>query len=77
MATESTKSGTESNKVVQDPDEFFDGGERPEDQPVPKGHATKGMTVLGYTEASRIEDTATALEAEQKAAEKASAKEKD
>jgi hypothetical protein len=39
---------------------------RPDEAPAPKGHATKGMTRLGYTEASRIENTTAQQEAERK-----------
>ena len=76
----STAEGVQTNHEVgkQTDDQFFHGDrERPEDKPAPASHATKGMTSLGYTEASRIEDTAKFQEAERKAAEKAAAKEKD
>lgn len=69
----STTSGTESNE--QTPDQFFT-GEPAEDEDVPASHATKGMTVLGVTEASRIEDSAITLEKERRALERRIAKEK-
>jgi len=59
----------------QTPDQFYDGVDPEADKAPPKDHATKGMSTLGYTEASRIEDTAAAQEDERKAAEKAAAKE--
>lgn len=74
----STAEGTKTNEVLggQTPDQFFDGEAlRPENFDAPKSHATKGMTSLGYTEASRIDDTAKAQEVERKAAEKAAARE--
>lgn len=77
--TVSTKEGTETNEVIGQKDDQFSGAsdERPEDQPSPASHATKGMTVLGYSEASRIEDSAIASEKERARFEKASSKEKD
>lgn len=79
--TASTAEGTESNTPVGDPDarpeqtedQFFDGDrERAKaDEHTDPRHATKGMTVLGYTEASRIEGTAALQEQERRAAEKA------
>lgn len=76
----STDEGTQSSTEVgkdepegQTPDQFFTGAPDPDEKVDPK-HATKGMTNLGYTEASRIEGTAAKQLAEQKAAEKAAAK---
>jgi hypothetical protein len=82
---ESTASGVETNEVVgskedlpkQTPDQFYDPAVEAEKNAVapPKNHATKGMTSLGWSEASRIENTAAQQEADRKAAEKAAAKE--
>lgn len=83
--TASTAEGTSSNRQVGDsgneaegsepegqtPDQFFT-GDRRDDGPVPKNHATKGMTSLGTVEASRIENTTEQFEAERKAAERTS-----
>lgn len=84
--TASTAEGTSSNRQVGDsgneaegskeaegqtPDQFFT-GDRRDDGPVPKNHATKGMTSLGTVEASRIENTEAQLEADRKASERAS-----
>jgi len=81
--TASTKEGTESNTPVGDPDrpqqtpdQFFNPDEEraKADADVPASHATKGMTSLGYTEASRIEGTSAFQEKERRAAERAAAK---
>jgi len=81
--TASTQEGTESNTPVgepeapqQTPDQFYNPEvERAKaDAEVPANHATKGMTTLGYTEASRIENTAEFQEQERRAADKAAAK---
>lgn len=65
-----TTPSVETNREVgQTPDQFY-GAERPDEAPVPKGHATKGMTILGHTEASRLEDTVAVQEADRKFAEK-------
>ncbi len=82
---ESTDSGADSNTEVgsedklpkQTPDQFFDPAREQEarDAAPPKNHATKGMTSLGYSEASRLENTVEQQEADRKAAEKAAAKE--
>ena len=82
--TASTTEGTESNTPVgepdappqQTPDQFFnpDDERAKADADVPANHATKGMTSLGYTEASRIEGTAALQEQERDEAEKAAAK---
>ena len=82
--TASTVEGTESNTPVgepdapqqQTPDQFFnpDKERADADASVPANHATKGMTRLGYTEASRIEGTAALQEQERDEAEKAAAK---
>lgn len=81
----STAEGASTNKpiniaqedVKQTPDQFFNPAVEDEKRNVdpPKNHATKGMTVLGYTEASRIEDTMEAEERERKRAAKALEKE--
>lgn len=74
----STASGVETNEVVtQTPDQFFDPSreQAARDVPPPKNHATKGMTSLGWTEASRLENTAEQQERDRKAAEKLAAKE--
>jgi hypothetical protein len=67
-----TTSGTEREE--QTPEQFNTGPEPTEDQEAPASHATKGMVTLGYTEASRIEDSLARQLAEQKAHEKALAK---
>jgi hypothetical protein len=69
--TASTEEGTESNEVVnpesekptktehaQSPSEFFNPDDELAARAVdpPKNHATKGMTTLGHTEASRVQD---------------------
>lgn len=80
----STDAGTDTNTVVGDagdrekqtPDQFFT-GEREDDGKVDKAHATRGMTILGYTEASRLENTAEQQERERKAAERRAAKSQD
>lgn len=83
--TASTTEGTTSNTVVgaegssteQTPDQFYDPAveaAKAAEADVDPKHATKGMTKLGYTEASRIEGTAALQEQEQKEAEKAAAK---
>lgn len=81
----STAQGASTNKPVniaqedvhQTPDQFFDPArelaEREKDPP--KNHATKGMTTLGWTEASRLENTADQQERDRKVAEKLAAKE--
>ena len=80
----STDAGTESSTPVgepepegQTPDQFFDPAKEAEKAAVdpPKNHATKGMTRLGWSEASRLEDTAAQQERDRKEAEKAAAKE--
>lgn len=77
----STEEGVQTNHEVgkQTKDQFYDGdAQRPENQPSDPKHATKGMTTFGYSEASRIENTAELQEQERKAYEKAQAKkEKD
>jgi hypothetical protein len=69
------ETGLATELQEQTPDQFYDGTDPDADKPPPKDHATKGMVSLGYTEASRIEDTAAAQEEERKAAEKAASKE--
>jgi hypothetical protein len=81
-----TEQPTSSNTVInpqtgeapviqpQTPDQFIGGEPEEDEKPVDPKHATKGMTSLGYTEASRIENTAAIQEEERKAAEKAAAK---
>ncbi len=59
-----------SDPDEQTPDQFTTGPEPTEGQEAPASHATTGMTVLGFTEASRIEGHATAQEAERKARDK-------
>ena len=74
----STASGVDTNEVVtQTPDQFYggEGFERPDQAEAPKNHATKGMTYLGWTEASRLENTAEQQERDRKDAEKRAAKE--
>lgn len=81
----STAEGASTNKPVnvaqedirQTPDQFFNPAVEDEKRNVdpPKSHATKGMTVLGFTEASRIENTMEAEERERKRAAKALEKE--
>lgn len=63
----------EQERPKQTPDQFFDPARELEDREKapPKSHATRGMTSLGWTEASRIEDTAKQQEADRKAAERA------
>lgn len=74
-ATNEPVTGEQYRPGKQTPDQFFNGDEmRPENFEAPKNHATKGMTSLGYSEASRLEDTAAQQEADRKAAEKAAAK---
>lgn len=78
--TTSTGEGASNNKVINDtpekvgqtPDQFYggEGTERRDQAEAPKGHATKGMTSLGWTEASRLEGTAALQESDRKAAEK-------
>ena len=80
----STGVGADTNEPVtgpqyrpgeQKPDQFFNGeAERPENQEAPKSHATKGMTRLGWSEASRIENTAKLQEQERREFEKLQAK---
>lgn len=57
-STVSTEKGTETNEVIQKPEDFFDPQRELDERNVdpPKNHATKGMTELGYTEASRVRD---------------------
>lgn len=70
--------GSEQERPKQTPDQFFDGErDRPDQAEAPKNHATKGMTTLGWTEASRLENTAEDQERDRKAAEKLAAKSKD
>lgn len=79
----STAEGASTNRVVGDDskpekqtaDQFFTGERTEEDEKVPANHATKGMTVLGWTEASRLENTAEEQERERKAAERRAKKE--
>jgi hypothetical protein len=82
----STARGAETNEPVtgdqfrpaeQTPDQFFDPQREQEarDRDVPANHATKGMTSLGYAEASRIENTAELQEKERKAFERRAARE--
>ena len=74
----STSEGVQTNEVVnQTPDQFYggEGQERRDEAEAPKSHATKGMTHLGWTEASRLEDTAEQQERDRKDAEKRSSKE--
>lgn len=75
--TVSTDANTDSNKVVgaeeQTPDQFYT-GEPPADEKVDPKHATEGMSSLGYTEASRLDNTAAQQEADRKAAERAASK---
>lgn len=81
--TASTVEGTTSNTVVgagsapveQTPDQFYDPAaeQAKANEDVDPAHATVGMTTLGYTEASRIENTTAFQEAEREAAEAAQA----
>ena len=83
----STATGADSNEPVniaqerepQTPDQFWNPerelADRAKDPP--KNHATKGMTSLGFTEASRLENTAEQQERDRKAAEKAAKREDD
>lgn len=84
--TASTGEGASNNRAINDtpekvgqtPDQFYGGDDtRPDQAPAPKGHATKGMTPLGWSEASRLEDTAAQQERDRKDAEKRTAKETD
>jgi hypothetical protein len=70
---QNTVLGAEAAIEPQTPDQFYT-GEPEEDEKVDPKHATEGMTTLGYSEASRIEDTAAAQEAEREAYEKEAAK---
>lgn len=82
MAEQPTASNTVVNPQTgeapeikeQTPDQFYSGAPDEDEKDPPKDHATKGMTSLGYLEASRIENTAAVQEEERKAAEKAAAK---
>ena len=75
-ATANTVVGSDDEPVKQTPDQFYDPAaeQAKADKDVDPKHATKGMTKLGYTEASRIENSAEIQEAERKEAEKAAAK---
>lgn len=81
--TTSTGEGASNNKVINDTpekvgqssDQFYGGDERRDAAEAPKSHATKGMASLGWSEASRIENTADQQEDDRKAAEKRVAKE--
>lgn len=76
----STSEGVQTNEVVtQTPDQFYggEGSERRDQAEAPKGHATKGMTQLGWTEASRLEDTAEQQERDRKDAERRAGRDKD
>jgi hypothetical protein len=75
--------GNEQNTVLstepapgiepQTADQFYTGEPDP-DEKVDPAHATEGMSTLGYTEASRIENTAELQEAERAAYEASQAK---
>ncbi|HEX5016510.1 MAG TPA: hypothetical protein VFX15_02865 [Actinomycetes bacterium] len=70
--------GSDQERPKQTPDQFFDPSrDRPDAAEAPKSHATKGMTSLGYTEASRLENTAEQQERDRKAAERLATKSKD
>jgi len=65
------------DREEQTPEQFTPLAEPSEvDEDVPASHATKGMTVLGYTEASRIEGSHDILEKERRAFERRAAREK-
>jgi hypothetical protein len=79
-STVDSDTGNEQNTVLtegappaiepQTPDQFYTGEPDP-DAEVDPAHATEGMTTLGYSEASRIENTTAAQEEERAAYEAA------